>query len=156
MLGGEVGFRPLPGLFIAVALALPTAAAAQVQVNQNFLTQGPAPSFGLTDITQSRDAPPTDMSRRGRTRHRQPRGCEHALYRHAGGRILEDDERRNDLDLAHGQAGVALDFESYSQDGGSTWTSLGAGTLPKESVAGVAARGNVLVAGTYEISGFAT
>jgi hypothetical protein len=44
----------------------------------------------------------------------------------------------------------------YSQDGGNTWTSLGAATLAGQSVAGVAARGNVLVAGTYEISGFAS
>ncbi len=169
----------------------------KLQVNQNFLTQGPAPSFGPTDIIQSRDAPPNGTCcRRGRTRRRRPRGCEHALYRHAGRRNLEDDERRNDLEAAHRQAGVALDFESrlrshrrhpqhfdrghgphlqwdrlsrlcfftasgglrngllYSQDGGNTWTSLGAGTLANESVAGVAARGNVLVAGTYEISGF--
>ncbi|MBV8418756.1 MAG: autotransporter domain-containing protein [Hyphomicrobiales bacterium] len=44
----------------------------------------------------------------------------------------------------------------YSQDGGNTWTSLGAATLAGQSVAGVAARGSVLVAGTYEISGFAS
>ena len=41
----------------------------------------------------------------------------------------------------------------YSQDGGNTWTSLGAATLANQSVVGVAARGNVLVAGTFEISG---
>src|SRR5262245_43699996 len=41
----------------------------------------------------------------------------------------------------------------YSQDGGSTWTSLGAATLANQSVVGVAARGNVMVAGTFEISG---
>src|SRR5262245_3885770 len=44
----------------------------------------------------------------------------------------------------------------YSKDGGSTWTSLGAGILANQSVVGVAARGDVIVAGTYEISGFAT
>jgi autotransporter-associated beta strand protein len=43
----------------------------------------------------------------------------------------------------------------YTQDGGNTWTSLGAATFANQSVVGVAARGNVLVAGTYEISGFA-
>src|SRR5262249_41159028 len=41
----------------------------------------------------------------------------------------------------------------YSQDGGNTWTSLGAATLANQSVVGVAARGNVMVAGTFEISG---
>jgi hypothetical protein len=40
----------------------------------------------------------------------------------------------------------------YSQDGGNTWTSLGAATLANQSVVGVAARGNVMVAGTFEIS----
>ena len=49
---------PLRGLVIAVAFALPSAAAAQLQVNQNFLTQGPAPSFGPTGTVQSADAPP--------------------------------------------------------------------------------------------------
>ncbi len=43
----------------------------------------------------------------------------------------------------------------YTQDGGNTWTSLGAATLANQSVVGVAARGSVLLAGTYEISGFA-
>src|SRR5207237_10406447 len=42
---------------------------------------------------------------------------------------------------------------SYSQDAGNTWTSLGAATLANQSVVGVSARGSVMVAGTYEISG---
>jgi hypothetical protein len=50
-------FRPMRWLFIATAFA-PTAAAAQLQVNQNFVTQGPSPSFGLTSTVQSGDAPP--------------------------------------------------------------------------------------------------
>src|SRR6185312_4313073 len=41
----------------------------------------------------------------------------------------------------------------YSQDAGSTWTSLGAATLANQSVVGVSARGSVMVAGTFEISG---
>ncbi|MBV8295114.1 MAG: exo-alpha-sialidase [Mycobacterium sp.] len=41
----------------------------------------------------------------------------------------------------------------YSQDGGNTWTSLGAATLANQSVVGVSARGSVIVAGTFEISG---
>ena len=39
----------------------------------------------------------------------------------------------------------------YSQDGGNTWASLAEGA--NQSVVGVAARGNVMVAGTFEISG---
>src|SRR5262252_9008941 len=51
-------FGPLRGFVIAAALALPTAATAQLQINQNFVTQGPAPSFGPTFTVQSGDAPP--------------------------------------------------------------------------------------------------
>lgn len=51
-------FGPLRGLVIAAALALPTAAAAQVQVNQTFIPQGPSPKFGEISIVQSADAPP--------------------------------------------------------------------------------------------------
>jgi len=54
---GRIMFRPMRWLFIATAFA-PTAAAAQLQVNQNFVTQGPSPSFGLTSTVQSGDAPP--------------------------------------------------------------------------------------------------
>lgn len=48
-------FGPLRGFVIAAAIALPTAAVAQLQVNQNFLTQGPSPSFGPTFTVQSGD-----------------------------------------------------------------------------------------------------
>jgi hypothetical protein len=51
-------FRPLRGLVIAAVFALPTAALAQVQVNQNFVIQGPAPVFGPTGVSRSADAPP--------------------------------------------------------------------------------------------------
>ena len=47
----------LHGVVVATALALPTAATAQLQINQNFVTQGPAPSFGPTGTVQSGDAP---------------------------------------------------------------------------------------------------
>ena len=48
----------LRGFVIATVVALPTVAAAQFQLNQNFVTQGPAPSFGPLDVVQSGDAPP--------------------------------------------------------------------------------------------------
>ena len=44
----------------------------------------------------------------------------------------------------------------YSQDGGTTWTSLGSGTLTNQSVVAAAARGNTLLAGTWEMSLAAT
>src|SRR6187551_2948146 len=49
---------PLRWIVVAAVLALPTAAAAQLQVNQNFVGQGPAPSFGPINTVQSADAPP--------------------------------------------------------------------------------------------------
>src|SRR5215831_11442476 len=55
---GRAMFGPLRGFVIAAAFALPTAATAQLQINQNFVTQGPAPSFGPTFTVQSGDAPP--------------------------------------------------------------------------------------------------
>ena len=124
-------FRPLPGTFIAVALALPTAAAAQVQVNQNFLTQGPAPSFGLTDITQSRDAPPNGHVAGAVGPVIADPVDANTLFIGTPGGESEDDERRNDLDLAHGQAGVALDFEVLFAGRGEHLDLLGRGNPPK-------------------------
>jgi autotransporter-associated beta strand protein len=51
-------FEGLRGFVITAALALPTVAAAQVQVNQTFIPQGPSPKFGPIDVVQSADAPP--------------------------------------------------------------------------------------------------
>jgi hypothetical protein len=51
-------FRGLRGFVIAAALALPTAAVAQLQANQNFVTQGPFPSSGPVFTVQSGDTPP--------------------------------------------------------------------------------------------------
>lgn len=44
----------------------------------------------------------------------------------------------------------------YSQDGGQTWTDLGAAALSGQTVDAVAARGNVILAGTYEMSLYAS
>lgn len=41
----------------------------------------------------------------------------------------------------------------YSKDGGATWTQLGGATLSGQSVDGVAARGNTILAGTFERQG---
>jgi autotransporter-associated beta strand protein len=43
----------------------------------------------------------------------------------------------------------------YSQDGGKTWTSLGGGTLAGQNVSAVAARGQIIMAGTSVMSEFA-
>jgi hypothetical protein len=43
---------------VAAALLAPSASLAQVQVNQTFTPQGPAPKSGLINLVQSADAPP--------------------------------------------------------------------------------------------------
>jgi outer membrane autotransporter protein len=184
---------------VAAALALPTAAAAQLQLNQNFVTQGPAPSFGRLDIVQSGDGPD------GKSGHvagavgpvvADPLDANTLFIGTLGGGIwrtkdggttwtpLTDKQASLSISslafdptdpnrviagtglTANGtvcSAGACFFTGSgglrngllYSQDGGNTWTSLGAATLANQSVVGVAARGSVLVAGTYEISGFA-
>jgi hypothetical protein len=178
---------------VAAALALPTAAAAQLQLNQNFVTQGPAPSFGLADIIQSRDAPPhghvagavgpvvADPLDANTLFIGTPGG---GIWKTTDGgtkwRALTDKQASLSISsLAYDPtdantliAGTGLTSNGtvfglaasgglrngllYTQDGGKTWTSLGAEKLAGQSVAGVAARGKVLVAGTYEISGFAS
>ena len=196
-------FGPLRGFVIAAALLVPSAGVAQLQVNQNFVTQGPAPSSGLVNIVQSGDGP------NGQSGHvagavqavvADPFDANTLFIGTPGGGIwrtkdggttwkpLTDnqatlsisslaydptDATRNTLIAgtgltANGSVGETLASSGglrngllYSQDGGNTWKSLGTATFAPtpetaQSVAGVAARGNVLVAGTYEISGFAT
>src|SRR5258708_9473632 len=192
-------FGPLRGFVLAAAFALPTAAAAQLQVNQNFVTQGPAPSFGPADIVQSADAPDAQ--------HGQVAGAVGpvvtapldpntlfvgtpwgGIWKTTNGGTtwtpLTDKQATLSIsslaydptDPTRGTliAGTGLTANGtvcrtgdcfftgsaglpngllYSQDGGNTWTSLGAATLANQSVVGVAARGNVMVAGTFEISG---
>jgi len=45
-------------VLLASVSTIPIAAFAQVQVNQNFVSQGPAPAFGPTGVSRSADAPP--------------------------------------------------------------------------------------------------
>jgi hypothetical protein len=52
-------FRCMP-LGIALALSISSAAVAQLQVNQQFVPQGPSPSQGPTMTVQSADAPPLE------------------------------------------------------------------------------------------------
>jgi hypothetical protein len=187
-------FRPLRWLVIATALALPTAAFAQVQVNQKFVTQGPAPAFGR--VSGSVDAPPngTVTGAIGPV-IADPLNANRLFVGTVGGGIwtttnggvtwmpLTDKQATLSIsslafdptDPTHRTliAGTGLTANGsvcstgacfftgsgglqngllYSQDGGDTWTSLGAATLANQSVVGVAARGNVMVAGTFEIS----
>ena len=191
-------FGPLRGFVIAAAFALPTAATAQLQINQNFVTQGPAPSFGPTFTVQSGDAPPNGnvagavgpvvadplnantlfvgtpwggiwKTTNGGTSW-TPLTDKQATLSIASLAYDPTDPTRNTLIAGTGltsngtvcTAGPCFSTGSgglrngllYTQDGGNTWTSLGAATLGGQSVVGVAARGSVMLAATYEISGF--
>jgi len=190
-------FGPLRGFVIAAAFALPTAAAAQLQVNQNFVTQGPAPSFGPTFTVQSGDAPPNgnvagavgpvvaDPTDPNTLFVGTPAG---GIWKTTNGGAswtpLTDKQATLSIaslaydptDSSHSTliAGTGLTANGtvsyggarfftgsgglqngllYSQDGGNTWTSLGAAALANQSVVAVGARGNVMLAGTFEISG---
>jgi hypothetical protein len=190
-------FKPLRWLVIATAFALPTASFAQLQVNQNFVTQGPSPSFGPTFTVQSGDAPPNGnvagaigpvvadpldantlfvgtpaggiwKTTNGGTTW-TPLTDKQASLSIASLAYDPTDPTRNTLIAGTGLtangtvcatgpcfftgSGGLRNGLLYSQDGGNTWTSLGAATLANQSVVGVAARGNVMVAGTFEISG---
>src|SRR5262245_11574568 len=189
-------FRPLRWLVIAAAFALPTAAAAQLQVNQNFVTQGPAPSFGPTGTVQSGDAPPNGnvvgaigpvvadplnantmfvgtpaggiwQTTNGGTTW-SPLTDKQASLSIASLSLDPTDPTTKTLIAGTGLTAngsvcaVACGFTGsgglqngllYSNNGGSSWTSLGASTLGGQTVDAVAARGNVLLAGTFEISG---
>jgi len=180
---------------VAAALALPTAAAAQLQVNQSFVTQGPAPSFGRSDIVQSGDGPDGKSGNAAGAVGpvvADPLDANTLFIGTPGGGIWRTKDggttwtpltdKQSSLSISSLAidptdpnrliAGTGLTANGsvlglaasgglrngllYSQDGGNTWSSLGAATFAGQSVVGVAARGNVLVAGTYEISGFAS
>src|SRR5262245_17563461 len=192
-------FGPLRWLVIAAAFALPTAATAQLQINQNFVTQGPAPSFGPFSTVQSGDAPPNGnvagavgpvvadplnantlfvgtpaggiwKTTNGGTTW-TPLTDKQASLSIASLAYDPTDPNRNTLIAGTGLtangtvcstgpcfftgSGGLRNGLLYSNDGGSTWTSLGAAALGGQTVDAVAARGNVLLAGTFEESLFA-
>src|SRR5262249_28540955 len=196
---GRAMFGPLRGFVIAAAFALPTAATAQLQINQNFVTQGPAPSFGPRFTVQSGDAPPNGSvagavgpvvadplnantlfvgtpwggiwkTTNGGTSW-TPLTDKQATLSIASLAYDPTDPARNTLIAGTGLtangsvcslgtscfstgSGGLRNGLLYTRDGGNTWTSLGAATLGGQSVVGVAARGSVMLAATYEISGF--
>jgi hypothetical protein len=197
-LGGAFKLGPLRAFVIAAAFALPTAAAAQLQVNQNFVAQGPAPSFGPLRTVQSGDAPPNGnvagavgpvvadplnantlfvgtpwggiwKTTNGGTTW-TPLTDKQATLSIASLAYDPTDPTRKTLIAGAGLtangtvcspadpcgptgSGGLRNGLLYTQDGGNTWTSLGAAALANQSVVGVAARGSVMVAATYEISG---
>jgi hypothetical protein len=192
----QLRWAPLRWVVVVAALALPTAATAQLQINQNFVTQGPAPSFGPLGIIQSADAPPNGnvagavgpvvanpldansfyvgtpaggiwKTTNGGTTW-TPLTDKQASLSIASLSFDPTDPTRKTLIAGTGLTAngtVARDFVTfftgsgglrngllYSQDGGNSWTSLGAATLGGQTVDAVAARGNTLIAGTFEAS----
>jgi autotransporter-associated beta strand protein len=188
---------PLRWVIVAAAVALPSAAAAQLQINQNFVSQGPAPSFGPINTVQSADAPPNGnvagavgpvvadpldvntlyvgtpaggiwKTTNGGTTW-TPLTDKQASLSIASLSLDPTDPTRKTLIAGTGLtangtvcatgpcfftgSGGLQNGLLYSQDAGNTWTSLGAATLANQSVVGVSARGSVMVAGTFEISG---
>jgi autotransporter-associated beta strand protein len=186
----------LKWFLIAGPLLLSSAAVSQVQVNQNFVSQGPAPIFGPTDISRSADAPPNgNLSGAVGPVVADPLNANTFYIGTVSGGIwkttnggaiwtpLTDnqatlsisslaldptDPNRNTLIAGTGLTsngtvcllgpcfftgtGGLQNGLLYSKDGGSSWTSLGAATLNGQSVDAVAARGNVILAGTFEQS----
>jgi len=193
----QLRWVPLRWVVVAAAIALPTAAAAQLQVNQNFVGHGPAPSFGPINTVQSADAPPNGNVAGAVGPVVADPGDVNTLYvgTPAGGIWKTINGGTTWTPLTDKQASLSIASLSldptdptrrtliagtgltangtvcvtgacfftgsgglqngllYSQDGGNTWTSLGAATLANQSVVGVSARGSVMVAGTFEISG---
>src|SRR5262245_116484 len=194
---GAIVIKRLVGwVLLASVSAIPIAAFAQVQVNQNFVTQGPAPRFGPAGLVQSGDAIPNgseggavsalvaDPGNANRFFLGTPNG---GIWRTTDGGVtwtpLTDkqaslsiaslaldptDPNRNTLIagiglVSNGSTCLGTCFFTgsgglqngllYSQDGGDTWKSIGAATLGGQTVDAVVARGNTIVAGTFETSG---
>jgi hypothetical protein len=194
--GGGAMFGPWRGFIVAAALALPAAAAAQVQVNQTFIPQGPSPKFGEISIVQSGDAPPNgtvggavqaillDPALGAQTMFIG--GVNGGIWRttNGGASWTPLTDNRASLSIASlaldptdptGKtviAGVGItsnggwnNFNTgnefgrggartgllYSNDGGNTWSTLGAASLTGQSVIGVAAAGGTILAATFEV-----
>ena len=192
-------FGPLRGFMIAAALSVPSAGVAQLQVNQNFVTQGPAPSFGpVGHGPERRCAAEWKRGGRGRAGGGRPLGCEHVFMRHAGAaasgrrRTAEQPGPRSPTSRRRSRSrSLALDPtdanpQNFDRGDGPHRQRHGLSRLEHASLpvpaacgtdfctrrmavtrglrwarrrspirawSGLAARGSVMVAGTFEISG---
>src|SRR5712691_2641357 len=185
---------------IALTLGASTSAFAQLQTNQLFNSQGPAPSFGPTqsggnDVIQSGDAPPNGtVVGAVQAIVADPGNANRFFVGTVNGGVFETtnggttwtaltdkqaslsiaslafdptDATRQTLIAGTGLvangtpcSGGSCFFTStgglrngllYSTNGGTTWTALNNG-LPGQTVVDVAARGNVIMAATFETS----
>jgi Sortilin, neurotensin receptor 3, len=101
---GAVVFNRVRWFVIATALALPTAAAAQLQVNQVFNLQGPSPSIGPISVVQSGDRPGPQL-------HGSVSGSVQV--------VVADPSDANKIYVGTPNGGVWA-----TSDGGNTWKSL--------------------------------
>ena len=192
-------FAGLRGFVVAAALLLPSVAAAQVQVNQTFIPQGPSPKFGPIDVVQSGDAPPNGTVPNGTVAGAVQAilldpalgpqtmfigGVNGGIWRTTDGgatwKALTDRQASPSIaSLALDPsdptgktliAGVGITSNGgwsyvggvtsrggartgvlYSTDGGETWSARGGGPyLTGQSVIGVAAMGDTILAATFE------
>jgi len=166
---------------------------AQVQINQNFISEGPGPRSGLIENVQSADAP--NGTGAGAVQAILPDPALGASTYFAsspnggvwitsnGGTIwtpltdkqsslsiaslgldptdptgktiiagigITDNGEYSQFNLEFGRGGAQTGL-LYSTNGGATWSNLGGATLAGQSVIGVEARGNTILAATFEV-----
>jgi len=176
---------------------LPSAAPAQVQTNQDFVQQGPAPSYGTSGLVGSIDVPPNGTSTGAvQAILLDPAlGADTMFIATPNGGIwsttdggaswtpLSDDQASlsiaslgldvtdptgktliagvgltsngiwddNNRGTTDGGSGGLLTGLLYSTDGGKDWVALGGEALSGQSVIGVAARGDTILAATFDV-----
>src|SRR5665213_1185665 len=180
-------------ILLAGALAAPPSVLAQVQINQNFISEGPGPRSGLIENVQSADAP--NGTGAGAVQAILPDPALGASTYFAsspnggvwitsnGGTIwtpltdkqsslsiaslgldptdptgktiiagigITDNGEYSQFNLEFGRGGAQTGL-LYSTNGGATWSNLGGATLAGQSVIGVEARGNTILAATFEV-----
>ena len=193
--------RSVRGFIIAAALVVPAGSFAQVQVNQTFVPQGPAPSLGPINTVQSGDAPPngtvsgavdavlSDPALGPNTMFiGSPNGgiwsttnggttwtplTDHQASLSIASLALDPTDpsgRTLIAGIGNTSAGIWDQRNSgnvvgaggqqtgllYSTNGGSTWTPMGTAQLSGQSVIGVAAMGQTILAATFEPLGTST
>ena len=181
-------------IFAAVAPRPAASQTAPVQVNQNFISQGPGPRSGLIENVQSADAAPNGTGA-GAVQAILPDPALGANTYFVGspnggvwttsnggttwtpltdkqsslsiaslgldptdptgktiiaGIGITDNGEYSQFNLKLGEGGAQTGL-LYTTNGGATWSNLGGTTLAGQSVIGVEARGNTILAATFEV-----
>jgi hypothetical protein len=184
------------GLLLAFVAATPQPAVSQapVQINQNFISEGPGPRSGLISNVQSADAPPNGtgagavqailpdpalgantyfvgspnggvwITNNGGTTWTPLTDKQSSLSIASlgldptdptgktiiAGIGITDNGEYSQFNLNNGRGGAQTGL-LYTTNGGATWSNLGGATLAGQSVIGVEARGNTILAATFEV-----